>query len=176
MMSNFIIRAIVFTPLLTLLLTACSITSSNAFHPAPLSPGPVARWESKIVLGPGKLDIEFGLHPEASADIIFSRPENDFSSERVVRINFNDRNCSSGHQGFVTHITDKSEFLTSYFKNEATWNKTSRLVITWDGNQHLNATLNGETIHIDAVKKFKKISIVGYEHPIDIQKIQYTQQ
>jgi hypothetical protein len=124
----------------------------------------------------GTVKITFSLPQHARAEFqLFDGKPGKINSP-LVRVIFNDENCTSGHLGSINYKKSYSEYLFQYFENEAAWNYTNTLILSWDTNNRITTTLNNEVIHSDIYNDVNRLKIASHLAPIKIQTFEYLSQ
>lgn len=155
----------------SIVLLAC--TSTSSIPTAITAPLEISEWETRLPNKQGAVKITFILpqHAWAEFQLFDGKPSNINSA--LARLILNDQNCTSGHLGSISYNHSESEYLIRYFEKEADWNQTNTIILRWNTNKQITATLNNEAISIDAYDHVNRLKIISKTSPIKIQTLEY---
>lgn len=148
-------------------------TSSSSIPTAIVTPLEISEWETRIPTGQGAVKIIFTLPQQAKAEFQFFDGKPRQKSYAVARVTLSDENCTSGHLAAINYKKSSSEYYIKYFEKEAVWNNTNTLILSWNANNQITTTLNGEIINTDLDDQISSLKIVSHFSPIKIQALEY---
>lgn len=155
----------------SIVLLAC--TSTSSIPTAITAPLEMSEWETRLPTEQGAVKITFILPQHAWAEFqLFDGKPSDLNSA-LVRLILNDQNCTSGHLGSINYNQSESEDLFRYFEKEAVWNQTNTIILKWDTNKQITATLNSEVISIDTYGHVDRLKVISKISPIKVLKLEY---
>jgi len=158
--------------LLCVLQLSCTTVPSTKLA----TPAQISTWNTALPGSAGKLLIHFKLPAHAKSDLLFSNRTIDDHRLAPIRLSLNNENCASGHLVSLSYKSGVNTTLSKYFVQEALWSKSNTLIISWDSEQKMTASLNGEAIQVEIEQKIQQLVIVSYLAPIEIEKFEYSPQ
>lgn len=150
---------------------ACTSTSSSPT--AIVTPLEISEWETRLPADQGTVKITFTLPQHAKAELQLFNGKPRHISYAVTRVTLSDENCTSGHLVAINYKKTNSEYLIKYFEKEAVWNNTNTILLSWNANNQITTTLNGETMSTDVYDHINTLKIVSRFSPIKIQTLEY---
>lgn len=138
-----------------------------------VTPLEISEWETRIPIGQSGVKITFTLPQQANAEFQLFDGKPRHISYAVARVTLRDENCTSGHLVAINYKKSSSDFHIKYFEKEATWSNTNTLILSWNDNNQITTTLNGEIISTDLYDQISTLKIVSRFSPIKIQTLEY---
>jgi hypothetical protein len=140
------------------------------------TPAQISTWNTALPGSEGKLLVQFKLPAHAKSDLLFSNRTIDDYRFAPIRLSLNNENCTNGHLVSLNYKNGANTTFSKYFAQEARWSKSNTLIITWDTEQKMTASLNDETIQVEIEQKIRQLAIISYSAPIEIEKFEYLPQ
>ena len=166
-------RLLKFCTLISTCIFSLACTSASSSPKAIITPIEISEWETRLPAGQGTVKITFTLPQRAKAEFQLFDGKPRHINYAVTRVTLSDENCTSGHLVAVNYKKSSSDYHIKYFEKEAVWNETNILIMSWNTDDQIITTLNGEVINTDVYNRISTLKIVSRFSPIKIHTLEY---
>jgi hypothetical protein len=151
-------------------LLACTTATPQATNIT--TPFHTSDWQTKLPSA-GTAKISFSLPQYATAQIRLLKGKSEPKKTPITIISLTDENCTLGHLTSVSTFKNYVEKIR-YFEQEAAWNNTHSITLSWSEEGSLSVQLNGEKMEVSLERDINRLHITSAHKPIYIEQIEFV--